>query len=199
LALVPVICDNCHILFTTNSLFGGNLQQTTFKNVGYGPCPVCGSDGSVPDGVYNLIGNTIELLSGPATRVPELRILAEILRNARIRRAAPAEVQKAVEEKVPQFAQLISQLAKYRNDFYQTLAIIIAVISALISYSQSGKELPKIEVNQVINFISQQPPEAPKTQQLATPSTTQKIKKKFRRNELCYCGSNKKYKKCHGQ
>lgn len=39
--------------------------------------------GHVPDGVYNFIGNTIELLNGPLRVVAELQRLADILKNAK--------------------------------------------------------------------------------------------------------------------
>src|SRR5512136_1169416 len=60
---VPAVCDSCGVIFS--SVFEvSDSTNISFYGCGSGPCPKCGGDGHIPDGVYNFIGNTIELLSG---------------------------------------------------------------------------------------------------------------------------------------
>ena len=45
---------NCGAIFQASSLINADGNATvTFENVGYGPCPSCGSMGEIPDGVYS--------------------------------------------------------------------------------------------------------------------------------------------------
>jgi hypothetical protein len=48
--------------------------------------PLCrqrGGMGHIPDGVFNFVGNTIQILSAPQRTVNELSRLAQIIREAR--------------------------------------------------------------------------------------------------------------------
>ena len=77
---VPAVCDNCGAIFPS-TFEVSNSTDISFSGCGSGPCPACGGQGHIPDGVYNFIGNTIELLSGPKRSVSELQRLALILTN----------------------------------------------------------------------------------------------------------------------
>ena len=48
--------------------------------------------GHIPDGLYNFINNTIELVSGPHRTVSDLERLAVLLREARSHNLSYAEV-----------------------------------------------------------------------------------------------------------
>jgi uncharacterized protein YecA (UPF0149 family) len=168
-----------------------NSTNITFSDCSAGPCPACGGMGHIPDGVYNFIGNTIELLSGPARTVSELQRLANILREARKKNASLEEVKKEIQEEVPELSSLRDILPKNRSELYAFLALILSVITLLLP-QLSSKGANKVEINNVINNVYQQaqPQETPKK------GSPERKNKKIGRNEPCPCGSGKKYKKC---
>jgi hypothetical protein len=69
---VPAICNTCGTIFNSGIFFDGSIE-VVFSNVSCGPCPMCGSDGHVPDGFFVFIGNTIKLLSGSLKTIDELK------------------------------------------------------------------------------------------------------------------------------
>lgn len=191
---VPAVCDNCGAIFASG-IEAINSTNITFSNCGAGPCPACGGMGHIPDGVYNFVGNTIELLSGPARTASELQRLADILRKARKRKASLEEVAREIEGEVPELSTLIKDiLPKNRSELYAFLALILSAISLILSQLAS-KEPGKVEINNVIKNIYQQ---APIQQKHQTPTQVlpERKKNKTGHNESCPCGSGKKYKKC---
>ncbi len=58
---VPAICDNCGAVFGSgNWMEGGSAHMVGNKS---GPCPNCGAMGSIPDGFYEFIGQTLRIVS----------------------------------------------------------------------------------------------------------------------------------------
>lgn len=148
--------------------------------------------GHIPDGVYNFIGNTIELLSGPARTISELERLAQVLKKARKNNASLQEISEEIEAQVPELSSIKDILPKTRTELYAFIALIISTISIILSQGASN-EGSHIEINNVINNIYQQAPVPTLPQEKTEP----KVKKmKIGRNDPCPCGSGKKYKKC---
>jgi hypothetical protein len=187
---LPAVCDTCGKFFPSG-IRVENSKSIGFSNVTVGPCPRCGGTGHVPDGVYNFIGDTIELLQGPQRTVSELQRFANILRTARDRGATAEEVVETVRRETPEFSFLLNFLTsrEARKELATWLTLILAIISLVLQAKQSANT-ERVEVNQVINNITVQ--EAPNNpvQRYAVP--------RVGRNEPCPCGSGKKYKKCHG-
>lgn len=188
---VPAVCDNCGTIFPSG-FEANNSTNITFSGCTSGPCPACGGMGHIPDGVYNFIGNTIELLSGPGRTVSELQRLAAILNHAKEKQSSHQEISKEIEKEFPELSSLKGILPKTRNELYAFIAIIISIIALLANQPQS-KEPQRIEVNNVINNIYQQLPQKIEAKK---PTQKQEKRKKVGRNEACPCGSGKKYKKC---
>lgn len=189
---VPAFCDTCEAVFRSGIVVE-NATNITFVGNRAGPCPVCGGMGHVPDGVFNFVGNTIQILSAPQRTVDELSRLAQIIREARERRESPEVVAQKIREQLPELAGLTDLLPKTRAELYSFLALIIAVI-ALITQSGGENKTTNVTVNQTINQVfietekNAKPPQAP-----------QQATKKVGRNEPCSCGSGKKYKRCCGK
>lgn len=188
---VPAVCDSCGAIFPS-SIEATNSINITFSNMGAGPCPACRGTGHIPDGVYNFIGNTIELLSGSARTVSELERLANILKQAREKKSSFEDVSNEIEAQVPELSSIKDILPKTRTELYAFIAIIISIITLLLSQA-SSQEPSKVEINNVINNIYQQSPNIP---QERNEIEQQKKKPKIGRNEPCPCGSGKKHKKC---
>lgn len=189
---VPAVCDNCGAIFAS-SIEATNSRNISFSNCTAGPCPACGRMGHIPDGVYNFIGNTIELLSGPGRTVSELERLANILKAARDKGASLDQIKSEIHKNVPELSSLKDILPKNRSELYAFLALILSVISILLSQMPS-KQPSRVEVQSIINNIYQQAP-APQKRKVQRPLSPNQ-KKKIGRNEPCPCGSGNKYKKC---
>lgn len=188
---VPAVCNSCGAIFASG-IEATNSTNVSFTNCSAGPCPACGGMGHIPDGVYNFIGNTIELLSGPARTISELERLAQVLKKARKNNASLQEISEEIEAQVPELSSIKDILPKTRTELYAFIALIISTISIILSQGASN-EGSHIEINNVINNIYQQAPVPTLPQEKTEP----KVKKmKIGRNDPCPCGSGKKYKKC---
>ena len=190
---VPAFCDTCGTAFNSG-IFVENSSNITFRGNRAGPCPSCGGMGHVPDGVFNFIGNTIEILSATQRTVSELMGLARILREARARAETKEQVTARIEKELPAFSLLARLLPENKSELYGFLGVILAAIAL---YTQSPEKSPSqttININQVVQQIIIEPPKP--GQREATPSPRPSAKPG--RNEPCPCGSGKKYKKCCG-
>jgi len=192
----PAVCDTCGTIFPSDFEIVDSLH-ISFSGCTSGHCPKCAGIGHIPEGVYNFIGNTIELLSGPSRTVSELKRLAIILRQAREERTPLEQVSKRIQEEVSELSSLKDFFPQSRSELYAFLTIIITIIGLILGQVKRDQP-PKIEVNQVLNLICQ--PQEPSTTK--GPRSEVKIKamlkakKKVGRNAPCPCGSGKKYKKC---
>ena len=102
---LPAFCDNCGTVFPSGFAISGGGSATLIGNKS-GPCPACGGMGSVPDGVFNVTGNVVRLLSGPQKTIEQLQKLASVINEAR---RTVEEPNKAVEKikKEARFCQII--------------------------------------------------------------------------------------------
>jgi hypothetical protein len=147
----PAICNDCGTIFPSICDFE-NFTNISFNSCTSGPCPVCSGVGRIPDGIYNFIGNAIELLSGPKSTVTQLQRLAHILIDAKNNNLTSAEVSSAISAATPELSSLKDWLPTTRNELYAFTAIILTIIAMLISQFSSS-EPKQIEINNVINNI----------------------------------------------
>ena len=194
---VPAFCNSCGAIFPS-SIEAGNSTNIGFSNVGSGPCPRCGGMGHIPDGVYNFVGNTIELLSGPIRTISELERLAIILREARERGASRELINNRIREEVPGLSSIEDILPRSRSEILTYIQIIIAIIGIILMQMRSNAP-SKIEINQVFNTIYQQQinsePINLQTGNLPKePPSLYQTKKKVGRNHPCPCGTVKNIK-----
>jgi hypothetical protein len=154
---LPAVCDQCGTIFQQRAIKLQNVQHASFTNVSVGPCPKCGGMGHIPDGVYNVIGNVIEVVSAPAHSRTDLERIAEIFRQARERKESPEEVAAKVRRDVPSLSKIADLLPHDRAEMYAFVQVVLAAIALYIAL-KSGS--PNITVNQVINQITVEAPAA---------------------------------------
>jgi len=143
---VPAFCDSCGTPFASG-FFLENALHVNFSGCSSGPCPKCGGTGHVPDGVFNFIGDTVEILSAPDRTVRELRELASLIQAATERRAAPEEVAEQIRAELPGFRRLADLLPTDRGELYGFLALVLATAQLMSSPSGTTNN---ITVNQVV-------------------------------------------------
>ncbi|UAJ16462.1 hypothetical protein PP504_gp31 [Gordonia phage Dolores] len=81
LVQIPAVCQRCSRPFPSG-VVAGNVERLTLVGNRTGPCPWCGAPwGEVPDGVYDVIDGTIELVERTDTTRDDLLRAASILRT----------------------------------------------------------------------------------------------------------------------
>ena len=188
--MLPAFCDTCGTVFGSGFV-ADNAMNITLSGNRAGPCPKCGGMGHIPDGVFNFIGNTIEILKAPARTFAELTHLAEILREAQEKSQTKDELSARIEKELPSLASLSKLLPENRAELYGFLAVVLAAIQLFTQSPQTPATSITINTTQVITQVL-----APQPAPLA--SARSKTAPKVGRNEPCRCGSGKKYKKCCG-
>lgn len=203
---MPAFCNNCGFVFNSGFVFENcsNVSLTGIKI----SCPNCQNSASIPDGFYNFIGNTIELLNGPELTLKRLRELKVIITNLKNNEVSIDQIKSAIKKESPELNSLIGFLPKTRNELYAFIAILLTAISLIINQS-ARKEGQNITINNIINRYNEAYPK--KTKVITNDSIQSEAlsdeninsrnltNKKIGRNEKCPCGSGEKYKKCHGE
>jgi hypothetical protein len=165
-----------------------NARQTYLSGFKSGPCPRCGGMGHFPDGIYDFVDNAITLLQGPERSASELERIAAILREARQKGTSSEELKRQIRDEIPELKSLGDLLPKTRPELYAFIALLIAILTLLLS-DKNKSNASKLEANQVItNVIEESAPPPPGA---SLP--------KVGRNVPCPCGSGKKFKYCHGR
>jgi hypothetical protein len=97
----------------------------------------------VPDGVFNAVGDTLELISGPKRTYRDLERLAALLRSAQAAKLSPRDAAELLRTEAPEFKSIGDEL-------YAFLSMLIAAIAILVSHRDSESE--KDQVIQNINI-----------------------------------------------
>lgn len=185
---IPAFCDTCGTAFPSGFSFENSFNITLSGNKS-GPCPSCGDMGHIPDGVFNFIGNTIEILSAPQRSVQELTRLAQIFREAKAKQHSNEQVSAQVKQELPGLSALADLLPKNRGELYGFLSLVLAAIALLNPLPQASQHIT-VNVSQVVEqTLADARAIAPKPSQKS---------QKTGRNEPCPCGSGMKYKRCCG-
>lgn len=186
---IPAFCDTCSTAFPSG-ISVENASNVTLSGNRSGPCPSCGGMGHVPDGVFNFIGNTIEILSAPQRTVEELARLVQIIHEAKAKQQSNEQVAAQIKQELPGLSSLADILPKNRGELYGFLGVVLATIT-LLTQSPPSQNIT-INVSQVVEQTLVAASAAKQKPQESSQS------KKIGRNAPCPCGSEKKYKKCCG-
>lgn len=198
--MLPAFCDSCGAIFDSQ-INVENSTNVAFEGNSSGPCPKCGGWGHVPDGVFNFISNTIEILSAPERTIAELTRLAQLLDELKEKAESREQVASRIEREAPFFVSIAKLLPENKGELYNFLTFVsgavtlaLAAVSLAIQLNSPSTPTPNstvITVNQVVQQVIVEQPTI--TQDTCPPG------KKPSRNEACPCGSGKKYKKCCGK
>jgi len=203
---MPAFCGNCGLVFNSGFFFENCINiSLQGNNVS---CPSCGSMTSIPDGLYNFIDSSIELLKGPEITIYRLKELKNIISELRKQKASFSGIKETIEKEVPELNSIIGTLPKTRTELYAFLALLIAAITLLLNQCEKNED-KNITIHNTVNQYNEI--YSPKTKEIKNDSLNSKTftyngtdpkklnNKKIGRNEKCPCGSGEKYKKCHGK
>jgi hypothetical protein len=170
-------CTTCGTLFSPGIVLGGNATVHLQGNMSQ--CPSCGSIEHIPDGTFkNTVEGIVKILNTVNDPVQTLKQVIKELEQAK----------QSNNVSDLDNSQIVSPFQKWIPNTPEKLAAYIAIFYTIYLLLSQQPNIT-IEYNQ--QFINQYNLIMSKNMK-----TTQPIKKKIRRNELCPCGSGKKYKKC---
>ena len=191
----PAFCESCGSVFPSDFAFDG-VVGVTLEGCTSGPCPNCGGMGHVPDGLFNFIGNTIQVLAAPERTFEQLTKLSAIVREAREKNLPSNVVVERIRREVPAFASLGDLLPKSRADLYGFLGVLLAAAALVMQFSQGTQESSSVNIN--IEQIIVETYDESRSNQFVELGRGRSHEGKPGRNATCPCGSGKKFKMCHG-
>jgi hypothetical protein len=130
---IPSFCPHCGLIFPSRAFnFGGNVTNLVLTG-NRETCPRCGQMAELPDGTFNVVDDTIEVLQAtPLTRA-RLSDLANVLDRARRGAIADEDLADAVEREGNSsgVADLIRKTPpKMRHALILLLIFVIQTIAA---------------------------------------------------------------------
>ncbi len=154
---IPAVCNKCSTVFASGFDIAG--KNNTFSGCNSGPCPTCGGRGSIPDGVYSALSDTIFAYKAGRINQATLRGLVDLLELAKATGDEPQNVAERIKSDVPELASVADALPKTRSDLYAFLALFIAILSVLIGMCKPVAPpqhhhiyIEEMEVEQAINL-----------------------------------------------
>lgn len=190
---IPAFCDNCGTAFPSG-FFMENCTNISLRGNKSGPCPKCGGMGSVPDGVFNVIGDVIDIIDAPRKTVEQLSRYVKVLHEARSLNFSREEVKRKIEEDVPELSGISSLLPKTRTELYAFIALLISLFTLLQDEKQPQ------DINIMINNTVKQMMIQQEKELSDLSSANREIKfDRPSRNDYCPCDSGFKFKNCCGE
>ena len=150
---LPAVCDNCGLVFGS-AIVVENSFDATFTGC-TSSCPRCGHDARIPDGIYNVLEQTIEILVNSKRSASELENLSMHSSEPKERNASPEEIRAAITEHAPELGSMADMLPKTRSELYGAIQAICAVITTLAAataiYLSSQQGLKREQVQEIID------------------------------------------------
>jgi hypothetical protein len=130
MATLPAICDDCGAIWGADNFIAGTgtvrgLHMTGNK---VGPCPACKTGmGSIPDGVYDMENEVVNVVEASGVPTATLQSLVELLEARRRGEATDTEVIAAVQADLPGLAPTVESVLK-KSDPIKWISLLLAVI-----------------------------------------------------------------------
>ena len=188
---------NCGEVFIINNLFGGN-GKVTLQIENAGPCPKCGGYGKIPDGEYELGNSVAKLINGSKESFENLNKIYRLLDSfkTKIDVAKKDEIIEKVEELSPKIADLIRKAPSTSLFGWINFAMAIMIVDKL----DEDKTIKKKNTQEMfIEYLMKENQKIKRENDSLEINFKTTKQRKIGRNEKCFCGSDKKFKKCCGK
>jgi hypothetical protein len=205
---LPFVCKRCGHRYGQNFIaFEGDSSNITFVN-NENQCPKCGTLNrqALPNGTYNARGGRWEvarqaihdILSVNPT-ADDIERLAQLFKEAQVRGSEVEQVASAIENETP-FAAVAKALREHPPGWGAYLISILLAVALWLVASPTSTDGPPRPVPVAQPMSPQQIDKlaeeiASQIERREGFNQPQELRKPGR-NELCPCGSGKKYKKC---
>jgi|RhiMethySRZTD1v2_1073278.scaffolds.fasta_scaffold761862_2 hypothetical protein len=147
--MIPVYCEHCGAMFSSRMFnFGPNARVASMHLEGNKEtCPNCGEMASIVDGVFEVSGNILKLVSGPQFTKVLLSQFAHLLEQARRREIEPEELEKKATELNGELGQVVKQM---RASGMRLMPVLLIMLAALHSCKFEMKVDAKLDVNDLL-------------------------------------------------
>lgn len=126
----PAFCPRCGLVFASRMFSLSHVQGLTMSG-NRESCPRCGAMAELPDGTFNVTGDTIEVLAASGLTRARLLLLADVLRSAQSQGASSEAVGEAVLAEAPALRSLVERYApRMRQAFVVFLLMVIELLLA---------------------------------------------------------------------
>jgi hypothetical protein len=143
---VPAVCDNCGSIFAAPVELrdGGGIH---FTNVLVGPCPQCGGDGRIPDGMYSALGNTIRVLLTSERSVSDLQAVLTRIKAAQ----SPEQAEEIIKIDAPELQNLLPLYSDKGHKRIATLASLLMIIIGVMQYLATRQGVTEMQLNDALD------------------------------------------------
>ena len=141
--MIPAVCRTCGTVFGMPNLIGGNAMDLTLTGIGIGPCPNCGGSGDVPDGVYNLRDDTLEVIQSAGIPPNVLQGIVRMLESLQQGQASKDQVLAEVAREAPALRDTVERALAHPNTA-QWVAILIQIIVSMVGMANQGPSAHEI-------------------------------------------------------
>jgi hypothetical protein len=142
MAMVPVICDNCGAVWGAPNVIGDSGARIAMTRTKVGPCPACGGVGSVPDGVYDLLDDTVSVVQSAQISASTLQGLIDLLRARARGQITDDEVIEKVESTAPALLSAVQNVLQKQNPM-QWVTLLLAIFGMYLQLQ--AREPPTAE------------------------------------------------------
>lgn len=188
---LPAFCDNCGTIFPSGFLID-HASHVTLSGNKSGPCPKCGGMGSIPDGVFNFVGNVVEILSAPQVTLEKLQRLSQLA--SELKDKAVESTLEKIEKEFPELKETIENVRKDSGHIVTWLTLFFLAVQTVIQAAAyfADKSPSKNEIQNMIDSSIQ------KSFQQNQPGKPTFSPDSPKRIDPCPCGSGKRFKNCCG-
>jgi hypothetical protein len=152
---IPAFCPSCGALFPSRAMgmmFGGGHVKGVTLRGNVETCPHCGGLANIADGVFDIAGDVITVVSAPRITMEMLAAFRLAVQKAYTEKKPPETLAKEVEKIDPAFGDVIRKSGN--NYLLVLLLIILAIKSCSVSVGI------KLDVNRLIEQMQNTPPAA---------------------------------------
>ena len=137
---LPAICDSCGALFPSGFVLEGAASGMV-SGVKAGPCPRCGGDGTIPDGLYSAASETALAFTG--LQPGQIQRFISVAQSAIRTRPEPKEVAARIKTDVPELSRIADALPRTRKELYAFLVVLLMIANLVLSW-RSRKPAPAL-------------------------------------------------------
>ena len=150
---IPALCSSCGALFASRAFnISGNVKNLTLSG-NKETCPFCGGWANIADGVFDVAGNVLSIVSAPNITKQMLGAFGAAVKKAYEVKKPPEELAKEVEKIDPSFGEIIRKSGSNKKLYLVSLLLIVAAI-------KSCNVDVKLDANRLIDQIRGTPPAA---------------------------------------